>query len=58
MQILFPAFQFSLLMQKNKSPIGDIIPTLTIMFSKWNRMAVTGRHKKFCIFWSIVLKNI
>ena len=49
MQILFPAFQFSLLMQKNKSPIGDIIPTLTIMFSKWNRMEVTGRHKKFCI---------
>jgi hypothetical protein len=20
------------------------------MFSKWNRMEVTGRHKKFCIF--------
>jgi hypothetical protein len=32
MQILFLAFQFSLLMQNNKSSIGDIIPILTNVF--------------------------
>ena len=35
LQILLPAFQFNLIMQKTKSSIGDVLPTLMIMISKW-----------------------
>ena len=48
LQILFPAFQFSLIMQKNYSSIADVIPALKIMFSRWNRMQVFGYAKAFC----------
>jgi hypothetical protein len=57
MKILFPVFQFSLQMQKNKSSIRIIIPTLNIMFSKWNRMELTSRNNKFCIFLLNCQKN-
>lgn len=48
LQILLPAFKFNLIMQKTKSTIGDILPTLNIMLSKWNRMEVTGKYKDLC----------
>ncbi|CAF1029887.1 unnamed protein product, partial [Brachionus calyciflorus] len=48
MQILLPAFQFNLIMQKSKSTIADVLPTLQIMISKWNRMKVSGNYRKLC----------
>ena len=35
LQILLPAYQFSLIMQKDSSSIDDVLPALTIMISKW-----------------------
>ena len=34
LQILLPAFQFNLIMQKTRSTIADVLPTLVIMISK------------------------
>ena len=48
LQILQPAFQFNLIMQKSKSSIADVLPALNIMLSKWNRMQVTGVYRQLC----------
>ena len=48
MQILSPAFKFSLLMQKTSSTIADVVPNVLIMLSKWNRMEVVGNYRKLC----------
>ncbi|RNA27693.1 zinc finger BED domain-containing 4-like [Brachionus plicatilis] len=45
LQILKPAFYFNLTMQKNKSSIGDVLPALFIMISKWSRMELTGNYR-------------
>ncbi|CAF1131770.1 unnamed protein product [Brachionus calyciflorus] len=46
LQILAPAFHFNLIMQKSKSTIADVLPTLIITISKWNRMELTGNYRK------------
>jgi len=48
LQILLPAFQFNLIMQKTRSTIADVLPTLIIMISKWTRMNVVGKNKLLC----------
>ena len=48
MQILLPAYQFNLIMQLSNSTIGDVLPALQIMISKWSRMNVTGVYKSLC----------
>ena len=48
LQILLPAFQFNLVMQKTKFTIADVLPTLYIMLSKWKRMEMTGNYKSLC----------
>ena len=41
-QVLLPAYQFSLLVQKSKSSIGDVIPALLVTISKWEKMKLGG----------------
>ena len=43
--ILLPAYQFNLIMQKDKSSIADVLPSLEIMISKWSRMELAGEYK-------------
>ena len=50
LQILLPAYQFNLIMQRNPSTIAEVIPALKIMISKWNRFNVTGSYKKLCSY--------
>ena len=42
--ILLPAYQFNLIMQKDKSSIADVLPSLEIMLSKWARMELYGEY--------------
>jgi hypothetical protein len=55
LQILFPAFQFSLLMQNNKSSIGDIIPTLINVFKMKQNGSIQILNSAY--FWSTCLKK-
>ena len=47
-QILTPAYQFNLIMQKSESTIGEIIPALLIMLSKWRRFRVGQPYRRLC----------
>lgn len=49
-QLLLPAYQFNLIMQKNNSSIADVVPSFKIMFSKWSRFQVNGEYKTLCKF--------
>jgi hypothetical protein len=49
MQILLPAFQFNLIMQQTQSSIGDVIPALKIIISKWRRFNFSGVYKDLCM---------
>ena len=42
--ILLPAYQFYLIMQKDKSSIADVLPSLEIMLSKWAGMELYGEY--------------
>ncbi|CAF1149830.1 unnamed protein product [Brachionus calyciflorus] len=57
LQILQPAFQFNLIMQKSKSSIADVLPALNIMLSKWNRMQVTGNYRELCDYLIAAFKH-
>lgn len=46
LQILSPAFHSSLIMQKNKSTIADVLSVLFIMISRWSRMQINGIFRK------------
>jgi hypothetical protein len=48
LQILQPAYEFNLVMQRTKSTISDVIPSLKIMISKWKRMNVSGVYRNLC----------
>ena len=48
LQILLPAFQFNLIMQKTKSSIGDVLPSLNMMISRWTRMDVPAKYRILC----------
>ena len=48
LQILLPAFQFNLIMQKNSSTIADVMPMLNILISKWTRFEISGPYKDLC----------
>ncbi len=48
MQILLPAYQFNLVMQKNDATIGDVIPAVKIIISKWSRFNCTGAYQDLC----------
>ena len=48
LQILHPAFQFNLIMQRTTSTIADVLPALAIMTSKWSRMIVPSQYKQLC----------
>ena len=52
LQILYPAYQFNLIMQKKISTLADVIPTLMIMFSKWKsiRLLVNINHSAIYSF--------
>ena len=45
MQILMPAFQFTLIVQKMSSTIGEVVPLLNIMISKWKRAKLNSNYK-------------
>ena len=45
MQIFQPAYLFTLIVQKTSSTIGEIVPLLNIMISKWQRAIVNGNYK-------------
>ena len=42
--ILLPAYQLNLIMQKDKSSITDVLPSLKIMLTKWSRMILSGEY--------------
>ena len=48
LQIFLPAYPFSLIMQKDKSSVAGVLPTLIITNTEWNRMKVTGNYKSLC----------
>ena len=48
LQILWPAHLFNLFMQTDSTTIGDVVPFLVVMFSRWNKMDVTGCYKLLC----------
>ena len=48
MQILMPAFQFTLIVQKMSSTIGEVVPLLNIMISKWKREKLNSNYKILC----------
>ena len=48
-QVLFPVYRFSLFMQRNNCPIGEVVPALLMLFRdlkklKINGIAVTGKY--------------
>jgi hypothetical protein len=45
LQILLPAYKFTLIMEKNDTTIAELVPSLMIMLSKWRRMEVSGEYK-------------
>lgn len=45
LKILIPAFQFSLLTQKSKTHIGEIVPALLLLIKTWKSMRVRGDAK-------------
>jgi hypothetical protein len=47
-QILKPAYEFNLVMQKTESTIGDVVPSLMIIISKWRRFAVGAPYASLC----------
>ena len=55
-QILYPAYQFNLIMQEKNSTVADVIPTLMTMFSKWKRFEVICEYKTLCNFLVPALK--
>ena len=56
-QILVPAFTFNLVMQRTNSSICDLLPTLTIMLSKWSRMKVPDKYRNLCKNLIIAFKH-
>jgi len=46
LQFLLPAFQFNLVMQKTSSTIGDVVPTLHIIISKWKRYDLPQSYRQ------------
>ena len=51
-QLLLPAYRFSLFMQRNDCPIGEVVPLLLIMFEEYEKLKlngalVTGTAKSF-----------
>ena len=48
MQNLMPAFQFTLIVKKRSSTIGEVVPLLNIMISKWRRAIVNGNYQTLC----------
>jgi hypothetical protein len=43
---ILPAFQFNLVMQKTSSTIGDVVPTLHIIISKWKRYDLPQSYRQ------------
>jgi hypothetical protein len=41
-QVLLPAYKFSLFVQRNDSPIGEVIPALLIMFEELKNLKING----------------
>ena len=41
-QVLLPAYKFSLFVQRNDSPIGEVIPALLIMFEDLKNLKING----------------
>jgi len=48
LQILIPAFKCNLVWQSTSSTIADVVPSLMVIISKWQRMEVTGTYKLLC----------
>ena len=57
MQILLPAFNFNLIMQKNSSTIADVLPNIMILISKLTRMDVSGNYKSLCNYLISAFKH-
>lgn len=46
LQILVHAYKFTNILQSTKGSIGEVIPTLLILFNTWKRMDVIGEAKQ------------
>jgi hypothetical protein len=57
MQILLPAFNFNLIMQKTNSNIGGVVPNIKILISKWSRMQTNENFKLLCNYLIAVFKH-
>jgi hypothetical protein len=44
-QILAPAYDFNLLMQRNLASIADVNPSLILMFAKWESMTLKNKNR-------------
>jgi hypothetical protein len=43
-QVLQPAYRFSLFMQQTESPIGDVVPALLIMIQELDKLKINGEE--------------
>jgi hypothetical protein len=49
LQILLPAYRFIIGFQRTKANIAEVVPSLLVLFSIWNRLARNKRFKCICL---------
>jgi hypothetical protein len=45
LQVLLHAYKFSMILQSNKSSVGEVVPSLLILLNTWKRMNLIGQAK-------------
>lgn len=48
LQILLPAYKFSIGFQRTKSNIGEVVPSILILFNTWTKLAENTNFKSIC----------
>ncbi len=49
LQILIPAYRFSITIQRTNSNISEVVPSLLYMFNEWSDMAKKYENNKLCL---------
>ena len=49
LEILLPAYRFSIGLQRTNSNIGEVIPSLLYMFNIWNTLSSNLKYKTVCL---------